>query len=326
MRCFGFFLLFMVAMGFTSLSETYAEQSQPITLESISYNLEPDEKEKIIFKLSGSIIGLNVFGLNGGKPRLVLDFPQTLYKGKNNIPLDNFKLAYGIRTGVHSAPVMKTRVVIDLASEYEVKYEQIISDEDTALTIILSPMYIEKIEEKADVPQIEVDQGIEEKADVPQIEVDQGIDLAKKEIEKTVPPAFGELKSPAGGVAESDVPDGGSQLLEISFDNSSNKGEMVIFRLNDFYPPTVSAIEEETPQVLCDFMDMELGSDVKDVILAEGKYVQRIRTARHGGPDKVRVVLDLSPDRDYDLQQVFFKNDNLFVLIVNELPAEPVKP
>jgi hypothetical protein len=311
MRCFGFFLLFMVAMGFTSLSETYAEQSQPITLESISYNLEPDEKEKIIFKLSGSIIGLNVFGLNGGKPRLVLDFPQTLYKGKNNIPLDNFKLAYGIRTGVHSAPVMKTRVVIDLASEYEVKYEQIISDEDTALTIILSPMYIEKIEEKADVPQIEVD---------------QGIDLAKKEIEKTVPPAFGELKSPAGGVAESDVPDGGSQLLEISFDNSSNKGEMVIFRLNDFYPPTVSAIEEETPQVLCDFMDMELGSDVKDVILAEGKYVQRIRTARHGGPDKVRVVLDLSPDRDYDLQQVFFKNDNLFVLIVNELPAEPVKP
>ena len=259
MRCFGFFLLFIVVMGFTSLSVTYAAQSQPITLESISYNLEPDEKEKIIFKLSGSIIGLNVFGLNGGKPRLVLDFPQTLYKGKNNIPLDNFKLAYGIRTGVHSAPVMKTRVVIDLASEYEVKYEQIISDEDTALTIILSPMYIEKIEEKADVPQIEVDQGIEEKADVPQIEVDQGIDLAKKEIEKTVPPAFGELKLPAGGVTESDVPDGGSQLLEISFDNSSNKGEMVIFRLNDFYPPTVSAIEEETPQVLCDFMDMELG-------------------------------------------------------------------
>ena len=326
MRCFGFFLLFMVAMGFTSLSVTSAAQSQSITMESISYNLEPDERERIIFKLSGSIIGLNVFGLNGGKPRLVLDFPQTLYKGKNNIPLDNFKLAYGIRTGVHSAPVMKTRVVIDLASEYEVKYEQIISDEDTALTIILSPMYIEKIEEKADVPQIEVDQGIEEKADVPQIEVDQGIDLAKKEIEKTVPPAFGELKSPAGGVAESDVPDGGSQLLEISFDNSSNKGEMVIFRLNDFYPPTVSAIEEETPQVICDFMDMELGSDVKDVILAEGKYVQRIRTARHGGPDKVRVVLDLSPDRDYDLQQVFFKNDNLFVLIVNELPAEPVKP
>lgn len=310
MRCFGFFLLFMIAMGSTSLSVTYAEQSQSVTLESISYNLEPDERERIIFKLSGPIIGLNVFGLNGGKPRLVLDFPQTLYKGKKSAPLDNFKLAYGFRTGVHAAPVMKTRVVIDLASEYEVKYEQIISDEDTVLTIILSPMYIDKIEAKEDVPQIAVD---------------QGIDIAKKETEKTVPPKFGELKQPVGGVAESDVPDGGSQLLEISFDSSSNKGEMVIFRLNDFYPPTVSAIEEETPRVFCDFMDMQLGSDVKDVILAEGKYVKRIHTARHGGPDKVRVVLELSPDRDYDLQQVFFKNDNLFVLIVNELPAEPVK-
>ena len=320
MRCFVFFLLFMIAMGSTCLSVTYAEQSQSVTLESISYNLDPDERERILFKLSGPIIGLNVFGLNGGKPRLVLDFPQTLYKGEKSIPLDNFKLAYGIRTGVHAAPVMKTRVVIDLASEYEVKYEQIISDEDTVLTIILSPMYIDQIEAKEDVPQIAVD---------------QGIDIANKETEKTVPPKFGELKQPVGGVAEadvpdggvaeSDVPDGGSQLLEISFDSSSNKGEMVIFRLNDFYPPTVSAIEEETPRVFCDFMDMQLGSDVKDVILAEGKYVKRIHTARHGGPDKVRVVLELSPDRDYDLQQVFFKNDNLFVLIVNELPAEPVK-
>ncbi len=99
---------------------------------------------------------------------------------------------------------------------------------------------------------------------------------------------------------------------------------MVIFRLNDFYPPTVSAMEDETPRVLCDFMDIQLGADVKKVISAQGKYVERIRAARHENPDKVRVVLDLAPNRDYDLQQVFFKNDNLFVLIVNELPVEVI--
>ena len=97
---------------------------------------------------------------------------------------------------------------------------------------------------------------------------------------------------------------------------------MVVFHLNDFYPPTVSAIEEETPRVLCDFMDMQLGADVNEEIVAKGKYIERIRTARHENPGKVRVILDLAPDRDYDLQQVFFKNENLFVLIVNELPAE----
>ena len=119
--------------------------------------------------------------------------------------------------------------------------------------------------------------------------------------------------------------DGKPQLLEISFDDSSNKGEMIVFHLNDFFPPEVSAIEKDTPRVLCDFIGMNLGADVSKIIDTNGKYVQRIRTTLHKNPGRVRVVLDLAPDRDYDLQQVFFKNDNLFVLIVNELLSEEVK-
>ena len=98
--------------------------------------------------------------------------------------------------------------------------------------------------------------------------------------------------------------------------------QMVLFHLNDFYPPTVSAIEKENPRVLCDFNNMNLADGVQEDIVASGKFVKHIRAEKFKNPDKVRIVLDLSPDRDYDLQQVFFKNDNLFVLIVNELPAK----
>ena len=193
----------------------------------------------------------------------------------------------------------------DRANEYEVTYEQIFSDNDTVLKIILSPIFIERIKKETDVPRIAVE---------------QGIDIAKTETEETVLPVLVEKDTLIGKDNESVGSDGVAQLLEISFDNSSNKGEMVIFRLNDFYPPAVSAIEEEeTPRVLCDFMDMQLAGEVNKEILAKGKYVQRIRTGLHGNPDNIRVILDLTPDRDYDLQQVFFKNDNLFVLIVNEL-------
>jgi len=309
MKRFSFLLLFIVAVTFSSLSVGKAEQMQLVTLESISYNLDPDGRENIIFKLDGSMKGLNIFRLNGGNPRLVLDFPQTVYKGEKNIPPENCTLVRGIRTGAHTLPVMKTRVVIDLSNEIEVKYERVVSDNDAVLTIIFSPMYIENIEKKTDIAQISVG---------------QGIGISKIETEETDPPVFSKKEVEVAKVAEPDNLDVGSQLLEVSFDNSSNKGEMVIFRLNDFYPPTVSAIEEETPRVLCDFMDMQLGPDVKKLIVAQGKYVRRIRTVRHENPDKIRVVLDLSSDRDYDLQQVFFKNDNLFVLIVNELPAEVV--
>jgi hypothetical protein len=305
MKCFAFLLLFMVSVNFFSLPISYAEQSQPTAMESISYNREPDEKESILFKLSGPITGLNIFKLNGTKPRLVLDFPHVSYKGKKGIPVDNSTLTYAIRIGVHTAPVMKTRVVIDLLNEYEVTYEQIFSDNDTVLEIILSPIFIEKIEKETDVPRIAVE---------------QGIDIAKTETEETVLPVLVEKDILIDKDIESVGSDGVAQLLEISFDNSSNKGEMVIFRLNDFYPPAVSAIEEEeTPRVLCDFMDMQLAGEVNKEILAKGKYVQRIRTGRHGNPDNIRVILDLTPDKNYDLQQVFFKNDNLFVLIVNEL-------
>ena len=96
---------------------------------------------------------------------------------------------------------------------------------------------------------------------------------------------------------------------------------MVLFRLNEFSPPTVSAIEKDNPRVLCDFMATNIDSSVQKTILTNGKYIERIRTAMHHDPEKVRIVLDLSPNRDYDLQQIFFRNDNLFVLIVNDLAS-----
>jgi hypothetical protein len=319
MKCFNFFLLFIVSINFSSLSVSHAEQLLPITIKSISYTLEPDGRESIILKFSGPITGPNIFRLNGSKPRLVFDFPQAVYTGGKAISVGNSVLAYGIRIGVHTTPVVKIRVVLDLSSEDGVKYEQVISDDGTVLTITLSPIYIymEKTEKKAEVVQIAVEQGI----GIEKTEIENPVPPA----EKNVPPVVVSKKTEAEEVTQSNGSagsDGGALLLEISFDNSSNKGEMVVFHLNDFYPPTVSAIEEETPRVLCDFMDMQLGVDVNEEIVAKGKYIERIRTVRHENPGKVRVILDLAPDRDYDLQQVFFKNDNLFVLIVNELPTE----
>ncbi|MCI5158676.1 MAG: hypothetical protein D3906_09615 [Candidatus Electrothrix sp. AUS1_2] len=38
---------------------------------------------------------------------------------------------------------------------------------------------------------------------------------------------------------------------------------------------------------------------------------------------KIRVVLDLVPNYSYDLQQVFFKEENLFVIIINTLGNAP---
>lgn len=111
-------------------------------------------------------------------------------------------------------------------------------------------------------------------------------------------------------------------LLDITFEDSSNKGEMVMFKLNDFYPPIVFGIEKGNPRVVCDFLNTELSEDVTLLLESNGVYIDKIRTAKHKNPDKVRVVLDLVPNKNYDLQQVFFKEDNLFVIIVNSFDEE----
>ncbi len=115
-------------------------------------------------------------------------------------------------------------------------------------------------------------------------------------------------------------------LLEVSYESTANDSEMVLFKLNDFYPPIVFGIEKGNPRVVCDFLDTMLAVDIPPVIETNGFFVRKIRTARHPSPEKVRVVLDLVPNKNYDLQQVFFKEDNLFVIIISEFEKESVKP
>ncbi len=119
---------------------------------------------------------------------------------------------------------------------------------------------------------------------------------------------------------QAEVPAGPDpQLVDITFENNSSKGEMIFFHLNGFFPPNVSAVESDSPQVVCEFVNMTKEAKIKPVIEARGAYVQRIETTVGQEPKKLKVTLVLTPQRDYDLRQVFFKEDNLFVLVVNSI-------
>jgi hypothetical protein len=115
----------------------------------------------------------------------------------------------------------------------------------------------------------------------------------------------------------------GPSLSNVTCENTSAKGEMVLFKLNGFYPPTVFGIEKGDPRVVCDFPNTFLDDNVKEVVQCNGKYVESVRITKQTKPNKIRAVLSLVPHKNYDLQQVFFKEDNLFVIIVNSQDALP---
>jgi AMIN domain len=286
------------------------------TIETISHSLAGDGKERVTFTLNESL-SPKIFTIKGDNPRLVVDFPGTTYKGKGTVTPPGGKLATNIRVGVHQDPEQKVRVAIDLAKDTVVEHASLPGE--TANVLVLELTGKISVEGKVE-PSTKIDKVV---AAPVAATPEKAVSAAPVEVKPMPPPKPQEEKQAVAAVSSAvpaATPAGKPRVLNISFDDSSAKGEMVLFHLSGFHPPSVSAVEKDNPRVLCDFPGMEIDKGVEEVITAKGKFVERITTAKPSTPEKVRVVLHLVPNRDYDLQQVFFKNDNLFVLIVNELP------
>ncbi len=310
MKLFSLVVVALVGMNLLVPSAAFTELERPVKIKSIVHTRNSEVKETVTFTLDTFVVP-RIFTYGGAKPRLVIDFPESIYLGKNIIPLADGVLASAIRTGLHKTPVKKTRAVVDLSKEMPVQYTSKYSELDNTLIVTLLT---------SDGTKEKTTGGLQAKSKI--IPPSKKKPLAKPFDNKSVPLVATTKKFAVEPASEKTTTPDVPTILDISFDDSSSKGEMVLFRLNEFSPPVVSVIEKDKPRVLCDFMDMNMGPSVEKNILANSKYVERIRTAKHTDPKKVRVVLDLVPSRDYDLQQVFFRNDNLFVLIVNELTPD----
>ncbi len=304
-------LLVLFLLGSLVSAAAFAEPEKSVLITSISHKKNSVAKETITLTLAAPVVP-RIFTIRGENPRLVLDFPRSDYQGKNVIALPDSVLAAAIRIGFHQTPIRKTRVVIDLSKDIHVHYDTEYVAQENALVVTLTP----EIEKPQQLVSPELP--LKNEKFLPSWEVHSDGQLD----ERPVPPVFYDSEEEEDSTAKSITASAVPTILEISFDDSSKKGEMALFRLNDFFPPTVSAIEKSSPRVFCDFMATDIGPDVEKIISTKGRYIEHIRTVRLHDPELVRVVLELSPERDYELHQVFFRNDNLFVLIVNELSAK----
>ncbi len=297
---------------------TAAFAADKVAVENIQYRSEAD-KETILFTL-GAHVPFHMFTLKGDKPRLVIDFKGGIYSGPKTQQLVGKKYAHSIRTGFHRNPELKTRVVVDLVRGKDIFYSHKVTGKGEALKITLftRDAPVEKSAAPVSVRKQQVKQ--------PKAETDAAaLQVSRKNGEMGVAERAGSVagSEPVKEIPQKENMQPPTPLIEkIRFDNSSTDGEKVRFYLNGFYPPAVAALEEGQPRVLCDFRDVALGEKVDADLETGGKYIKRVRAAIHKYPAKIRVILDLEQGRDYDLQQVFFKHDNLFVITVKELAKE----
>ncbi len=334
-------LFLLICAGMCCGMYAYGAAEEISTLQHIDFKNKTRDSATISFVIHGKL-QRKIFMLHGEKPRLVVDFLGAVYRGGSKIKVHDSELVRGIRIGYHSKPQRKTRVVVDLVKQSKFVWKEEQKAEELVLflgrDIAPSPVpSAEKVivssspEKQKPVPKSSLEPSALSVVEAKKTELTKGITFP------VVPPGEVALspKSPAAvsqkvikKVASARPEDISSQrnaslsgasgpsLFEVAFQEFENGEERVLFKLDDFHPPIVSAIVGANPRVVCDFYKMQTFEKVIGVHKVTGRYVKNIRVAQHENPGKVRVVLDLVPGNDYALHQFFFNEDNLFVLVV----------
>jgi hypothetical protein len=105
-------------------------------------------------------------------------------------------------------------------------------------------------------------------------------------------------------------------LKDIRFEKASPQEERIHITVRDFSPPKLIAIEGDKPRVVCDFLGTGLAGTVKTHRTVDGSYIKRIRVGIHRDPTKTRVVLDLVPQHEYDVRQMYVTDQEVFILAI----------
>ena len=292
------------------------------------------QSESVDFYLNGPWLP-RAFALKGDNPRVVFDFIETqLARSVPSSITSKGDMIKKIRIGRHSN---KTRVVIDLVAGSSIDFDQKFNEKENILTIQLYPANVSEETETLLIKAEHEKIVIPEPLVVPPKDVAIATTVAKEpknkivelteKVEEVAVVQASEVvpvKEVIPVVKEGTDPALDPLLTEVSFENTSSKGEMVLFKLNGFYPPVVTGEEEGVPLVICDFAGTRLGDKVVKELAPHGEYVEKVSVKQLKDSDLIRITLELVPNKSYDLQQVFFKEDSLFVIIVNKynLPEE----
>jgi len=217
-------------------------------------------------------------------------------------------MIHKIRLGRHSN---KTRVVIDLAAGGEFNFDQQFDENNNILTIQLFPADFPEKEKVVAKEVIAAKPVVEAKPTEPVQEVTEVVEIEEieeiKETAEVVEQETAEHVATTPAPVEEEGPVVDPLLLDVTFENTSNKGEMVLFKLNGFYPPSVTGEEEGTPLVICDFAGTRLDEKITRTQAIHGEYIEQVTIQQPEDSDLVRVIIELVPNKNYDLQQVFFQ-------------------
>ena len=112
------------------------------------------------------------------------------------------------------------------------------------------------------------------------------------------------------------------EVKKIRVESAPGGEEKVLLWIDGFRPARHFALEGDRPRIVCDFYDTRLGKDADRRIQLNGRLIQQIRTGFYGGTrPKLRIVLDLVPGKNYEVDQVYYRKNKLYTITLKEKQA-----
>lgn len=262
--------------------------------------------------------------LDGKKPRVVYDFIGFSKSSSVKNHHGPGSLVGSLRLGLHNEPRPKIRGVLDMTPGTAYRINHFF---DPATNIFHATVFItdDPIPEgKSIAVRFSHEQALPPPEPIATASPSRPIPTGKREIPATTVRADTQTFSAPKSDNQPSSVDGRTEIRDMRFQKSSEQGEMVLFTMKAFKPPRIHAVESGSGvQIQCDFADtMVVNSDIPAAEKVDGKFIKRILVQKKkSGAGTVRIVLELAPGKNYDVQQMFFKQDNLFAIILQDLES-----
>lgn len=304
----------MTLLSFMALSLSIMPVSAA-ELKGIQYNKISDGQGQVVVDTDEEL-SFKLMFLPGAKTRLVVDFMDASYKMANKQNISETGILKSIRLGRHSEP-LKTRMVLDLDSSCQ-KEDYAVSKNDQQVMIDLNCSGAGVVAENMEAAALPVEEVVVVAPAAPVV--------------APIPPVASKVEDPDyifGGDAVAAEPkenfdeekvsvDNGASIIveSISHEQVGDSQEMVVIHLTDFVNPTLTAVDGDQLTVLCELPNVKIAEGVIKDIEVGGRFIDSIHSEiQYDGSTLISLYLDSG--YTYDLNQVFYKKENVLTLVVH---------
>ncbi len=97
----------------------------------------------------------------------------------------------------------------------------------------------------------------------------------------------------------------------------NKNNETVFISFNTFISPAVFSLEGERPRIVMDIKNVNSWNGPFKIPV-KGKLIKRIRTYYYRKTGKLRIVLDLNPADNYAVDQISYRAENIYSIVIKE--------